>query len=118
MTAGLVISVCVNLVLLAATGAALWRQRQFRKPFDPKVSVYAQNGDRHGWVTTFEFGRFVGIPLSHRPIDASLAPLSEIRNFVNTLVKKRYYVKVVRVVHPEHWRDGHAARKTGGACDA
>lgn len=103
MTSGLTISFVTNLVLLAALGVAIWRQRRFRKPFDPKVSVYAQRGDRHGWVTAFKFGRLDGIPLSHRPVDAAVVPLSEIRNFVNTLVMKRYYVKVVRIVHPEHW---------------
>ena len=117
MIAGLAISVCVNLVLLAAL-VALWRPCRSRKPFDPTVAVYVQKGYLHGWLTGFLFEGRGRVPLSGRPVDAATAPLSSVREFVNMLVRQRYYVKVVQVVRPEHWRDGHAARKTGGACDA
>lgn len=104
MITGLTISVCGNIVLLAAL-VVLWRQRQFRKPFNPTVSVYAQGGGRHGWVTAFEVGRFGEVPRTHRPVDAARAPLSEILNFVNMLIRKHYYVTVVRTVPHKHWRE-------------
>ena len=108
MTYGLVLSVCANMTLAAALVVVLLRQTRFRKPHDPKVSVYIQKKQVHGWVSRFALRADGSIPLSDFPARAEIAPLSEVRGLANALAGRGFYVKVVRTVHPEHWKEEFA----------
>ena len=99
MTA-LALSISVNLVLLATLGFCVWRQRKFAKPYDPKVILYACRRDRCGWVKDIGYAN----GLTTRSSDAKRMRLSEAKGPANAMVKAGYYVTVVRLVHPEHWR--------------
>lgn len=100
MTA-LALSVSANLVLLVSLGVCVWRQRKFARPYDPKVMLYACRRDRCGWVK--DTGYTNG--LTPRSSDARLMRLSEAKRPANAMVNAGYCVAVVRLVHPEHWKE-------------
>lgn len=101
----LLVSAVLNLALLSACWVLFVRSRKCRKPFDPRVVLYVNRRDKAGWVTD------TGYRLSPRASDAVPMRLSEARKRANAMVNAGFYVRVVRIVHQEHWREGYVKRK-------
>lgn len=99
-----VASVGLNLILLSICWFLFQRQRRFKGQFDPKVCVYINARKWSGWVTTIS-----GDPDCVRTVrhaqDASVYRLSEIKADLNLLIHRGLYVRVCRIVHPEHWKE-------------
>ena len=101
----LLISAVLNFALLSACLVLFVRSRKFRRPFDPRVVLYVNRRDKVGWVTD------TGYRLSPRASDAVPMRLSEARKRANAMVDAGFYVRVARIVHQEHWREGYVRRK-------
>ena len=101
----LFVSVGLNFALLSACWFFFLRSRKSRKPFDPRVVLYVNRRDRVGWVTDASYR------LSPRASDAVPMRLSEARKRANAMVDAGFYVRVARIVHQEHWREGYVKRK-------